>query len=282
MHGRLFPRPDTFHAATTPTRRHRKPARARPPRSPGPKGADGQQSLTVDAPGTGDCEARIEPWGQPVLALSSGAYIAAGVYLVWWARGRADVHRGELWLFAAGLAAAGLGSMDYHGPAVGPEPLLHDGGLAIALAVAFGIDLRRLGAGRRTLWGLGIGTGILLALIAAQPTWSPAVAGVAAVGLVAAETAVYRRGLRRFGRPLAVAAGLLAAGAAVFALSRTGGPLCRPDSLLQGHAFWHVATAAALAAWGVSALPDAGRGGAPRGRRSTPEDLSDGAHRLPT
>jgi len=229
----------------------------------------------MDAPGAGDCEARIETWGQPTLALSSAAYVAAGLYLVWWARGRADVNRGEVWLFAAGLAAAGVGSIDYHGPAVGPEPLLHDGGLAIALAIAFGIDLSRLGAGRRALWALGIGTGVLLGIIALQPTWSPALAGVAAVGLVGAEAAVYRRGLRRIGAPIAVAAGLLVSGAVVFALSRTGGPLCRPESLLQGHALWHLATAGALAAWGISALPDPAleHGG-------DPGEASDQANRL--
>ena len=43
----------------------------------------------------------------------------------------------------------------------------------------------------------------------------------------------------------------LLAGTAIAAnvLTRTGAPLCRPDSLLQGHAAWHVLTAAAVAAW---------------------------------
>lgn len=39
----------------------------------------------------------------------------------------------------------------------------------------------------------------------------------------------------------------LAAGALLHATSRTGGPLCRPDSALQGHAGWHVLSALALA-----------------------------------
>ncbi|MGH8978237.1 MAG: hypothetical protein ACRDV7_09205, partial [Acidimicrobiia bacterium] len=43
-----------------------------------------------------------------------------------------------------------------------------------------------------------------------------------------------------------------AAGAFAFAVplqlfGRTGGPLCRPDSVLQAHAAWHVLTAAAVA-----------------------------------
>ena len=39
----------------------------------------------------------------------------------------------------------------------------------------------------------------------------------------------------------------LSAGAAVHAASRTGRVLCRPDSLLQGHALWHVLGAVAVA-----------------------------------
>jgi len=68
---------------------------------------------------------------------------------------------------------------------------------------------------------------------------------------------------------------LLVSGAVVFALSRTGGPLCRPESLLQGHALWHLATAGALAAWGISALPDPAleHGG-------DPGEASDQANRL--
>jgi drug/metabolite transporter (DMT)-like permease len=43
-------------------------------------------------------------------------------------------------------------------------------------------------------------------------------------------------------------AGLFAAGVAVHRASRTGRLLCRPDSVLQGHALWHVLTAAAVVA----------------------------------
>jgi hypothetical protein len=40
-------------------------------------------------------------------------------------------------------------------------------------------------------------------------------------------------------------------GAVVGTLSRTGWPLCNPDSIWQGHGFWHVASAAALAIWAL-------------------------------
>ena len=36
----------------------------------------------------------------------------------------------------------------------------------------------------------------------------------------------------------------LAAGFALWLPSQTGGPLCDPDSLLQGHAAWHLLPAA--------------------------------------
>jgi hypothetical protein len=45
-------------------------------------------------------------------------------------------------------------------------------------------------------------------------------------------------------RPI-LAAAVFGVGLAVWAVSRTGGPLCDPDSLLQGHAAWHVLAAAA-------------------------------------
>jgi hypothetical protein len=54
--------------------------------------------------------------------------------------------------------------------------------------------------------------------------------------------------------PAAAAGGTLALGALINGLSRTGGPLCRPKSLLQGHAAWHVLSAASLSSWARGAL----------------------------
>ncbi len=61
-----------------------------------------------------------------------------------------------------------------------------------------------------------------------------------ATGLLAGRAALARP-------PGAVPAGLICAAGLVHATSRTGGPLCRPDSWLQGHAAWHVLAALALA-----------------------------------
>jgi hypothetical protein len=66
---------------------------------------------------------------------------------------------------------------------------------------------------------------------------------------------------RSFPRPPALAVVALAAAAVVNALSRTDAPLCRPDSLLQGHALWHVLTAVGAALW-LARWPAAGAGAA--------------------
>ena len=47
---------------------------------------------------------------------------------------------------------------------------------------------------------------------------------------------------------------LLLAGTALNVLGRTGGALCEPNSVLQGHAVWHVLTAGALGLYGALAF----------------------------
>jgi hypothetical protein len=214
-----------------------------------------------DIPGSGDCEARIAQWGQPVLLSTSASYLVAAGFVLWWSRRHTaatePIPAVQIWAFAVGLVLAGLGSMDYHGPAVGPEPLLHDAGLAVALVAALAIDLRQLDVRRAWRgWGLIGLTAAAIAVIAVIPDISPLLAAVAGAGLVIAELVVYRRGIRTPSPALFAGAAVLAIGAAAFALSRTGGPLCDPRSWFQGHGVWHVMTAIALSLWTVTALPN--------------------------
>ena len=74
---------------------------------------------------------------------------------------------------------------------------------------------------------------------------------------VAALAVAWRR--RSFPRPPTAAVVALAVAAVANVLSRTGAPLCRPDSLLQGHAVWHVLTAVGAALW-LARWPPAGGG----------------------
>ncbi len=78
---------------------------------------------------------------------------------------------------------------------------------------------------------------------------------------------------RSFPRPPALAIVALALGAVANVLGRTGAPLCRPDSLLQGHALWHVLTAVGAALW-LACWPGPGRGAV---RRDTAVQVNEGA-----
>lgn len=71
--------------------------------------------------------------------------------------------------------------------------------------------------------------------------------GSIAVLLVAVAVAMWRRGLPP--RPPAAAVAALVVAIAVNLLTRTGAPLCRPSSVLQGHGAWHVLTAVGAALW---------------------------------
>jgi hypothetical protein len=161
--------------------------------------------------GAGDCERLHDGLvAQPVNTASALAYLAVGVWLVGGALPPgAAPHRRRL-VFGLAVAAAGVGSVDYHGPGSPAARLLHDGGLyAVVGFVAWHEVARRVGRDR----------------------------------LTPGRRAAYRTALAA-----------TAAGAACWWLGRTGGPLCDPDSLVQGHAAWHLLTAAALACWAAAAL----------------------------
>lgn len=80
-----------------------------------------------------------------------------------------------------------------------------------------------------------------------MPAGAEAVHDGSIVAFAAAMLVAWRRG--SLARP-PVAAAIMAAGAvALNVLTRTDAPLCRPGSLLQGHAGWHILTAAAAALW---------------------------------
>jgi hypothetical protein len=124
---------------------------------------------------------------QPVNALSSLAYVAAGLW-VW----RHDRPQG------IALMAVGAGSVAYHGAGGGASRWLHDSTIVVVAA---------------------------LAAFAAPRVWGEArVRPRLALGAV----------------------GAFALALPFQAFGRAGGPLCRPDSVLQAHAAWHVLTATAL------------------------------------
>jgi hypothetical protein len=131
---------------------------------------------------------------QPVNALSSVAYVAAGMW-VW----RHDRIQG------AALVAVGVGSIAYHGFGGSVAHWLHDSTIVVVAIVAATAAPR--------IWRRA----------RARPVLATCAVGAFALAL-----------------PLQV-------------FGRTGGPWCRPDSVLQAHAGWHVLTATALACAFVAA-----------------------------
>jgi hypothetical protein len=202
----------------------------------------------------GDCERlRDGLLGQPVNAASSLAYLVVAAWLLGRGVGGGPGRREPATVaFGVAVAWTGAGSLDFHGPATPAARFLHDAGLVSVVLFVAAADLARL-AGRPerapAVWaGATAAASGLLGLV---PAAGGAVTGLAGVAAAAGEVAVGRRGLRPAGRRAVYRAGLaaLAGGAAGWALGRSGGPLCDPDGVLQPHALWHLATAAALAAW---------------------------------
>jgi hypothetical protein len=92
--------------------------------------------------GAGDCERLHDGLiAQPVNTASALAYVAVGA----WLAGRRQP------VFGLAVAAAGIGSVDYHGLGSPAARLLHDGGLyAVAGYVAWTEVARRVGRSRLT------------------------------------------------------------------------------------------------------------------------------------
>jgi hypothetical protein len=202
--------------------------------------------------GESDCEEiRTGLIAQPVNAVSSLAYVAGGGWVA--ARGVQSGQPAAV-AFGALLGAVGAGSMLYHGPCPPGAQQAHDASLAAALGFVVLHNAAAVAGRDRPVPG-GVQLGAVAA--AAMPVlprgrFTNLVVAVLGAAAIATE-AVSLRG-HHPAPPAAAAAGTLALGTLLNVLSRTGGPLCRPKSLLQGHAAWHVLSAAALTSWARGAL----------------------------
>ena len=206
--------------------------------------------------GESDCECVHDGWlAQPVNALSSLAYTAAGIALAIRARrrqrraGPGDNDGTPDWLgvYAVVTAANGVGGLAYHGPGGPVSRWLHDAALLATEAVVITVE-----AAEATGTEIDRRHVTVAAAAGAALATNPAVSGPAqgALGHTAAAADV-TAGVRGEGHPRrAPLAAIWITAAAVNATTRTGAPLCRPGSALQGHAVWHGLTALALWWWG--------------------------------
>lgn len=226
---------------------------------------------------------------QPTNALSSLVFLAAGAWILARAR-RSPGRRTELGVFAAAVAANAAGGLLFHGVELPFARFVHDLAILGVLLFIGAFGLARL-RGHPVSWtvraylaALSAG-GLVLALLPGSADALFAVAGLAAGGLEAAEyrhelPAIRRDGLdaRRFARLAVLAA--LALAVAAFAVGRSGAPLCRPGSIFQWHAVWHVLTAAAMALYAFGAIePHPGRRQPGGGRRRRPRSGSQASAR---
>jgi hypothetical protein len=209
--------------------------------------------------GDTDCEAfRGGLLSQPVNSLSSLAFLAVAVAVVRWALLQPAGRRLLPIVFAATVAANGVGGLLFHGPAWPGSAWVHDVAIVAPLLfiVLFDVsslrplsDVQFLGAG-----------GVVLALIgmilAGVPQAANAVSAVFAALALGTElvSAGPRYAFRRSRQAYAILIAALVIGAAANVLGRTGGPLCAEESPAQGHALWHVGIAVALGAWAVAAF----------------------------
>lgn len=198
---------------------------------------------------TADCEAIGNGLLlQPVNALSSLVFVAVGTLVI--ALGtREAANLAVRTSFAGALALVGLGSFAFHGPGGSVAGWAHDVSLSILFLLVLAVEIgahRHWTTGRVAVFWIAPA-----ALFAGVAAFAPESLDVLnAVLVVPAIGAVIFRLLRNRHwaneRSAVAGLGLLLLGAAVMLLSRTGGPLCVPDSLVQGHAVWHVLAAAGV------------------------------------
>jgi len=208
-----------------------------------------------------DCE-RFLPGllGQPTNTLSSLAFLLAASWIVVVALRGERSARSLTIVFALAVAANGVGSFALHGPNPAWAQWAHD---AAIMSVLLFIGLRALGhvRGWRPASEMVVYTAALIAVsvgLALIHGASDPFAGTLAAGAVVGEIATVSGHARERGGRDGLARGIglaaIALGGVAFFLGRTGSPLCRPESLFQWHALWHVLAAVALAAYASVAL----------------------------
>ena len=206
-----------------------------------------------------DCEHVVSGFlGQPANALSSLAFLVSAAWIVILAVRRERAARTGLLVLALAVFANAAGSFVRHGPDPAWAEWAHD--VAI-MAVLLFVAIHALG--RRQAWSPRVEVGAYATCLAAVGLGlatihgaSDPFAGTLAAGAVVGEVATVtgeRRHPPSAGRSGAVPRGVglaaIALGGIAFLLGRSGSPLCRPESVFQWHAVWHVLVAVALVAY---------------------------------
>jgi len=211
--------------------------------------------------GETDCETiRDGALAQPVNAISSLVFSLVGLGLLLWANSAQAWERRFRSVVGVLFVLTGIGSFLYHGPQTAGSLFAHDVTFLAVLAVVAGTHIAlALRWSEPASW---LATGTLIALyviiLIVWPTATNILAASAVVLVVAGDIPLHRVG-GLDGRWYGAALVLMALAVVFFGLSRSGGPICSPDSLLQGHGMWHVLGACALGAYVVGTAPTRAR-----------------------
>lgn len=206
------------------------------------------------AAGLSDCEQFDTAWLlQPVNAVSSLGFSLVGLLILRWAIRVQGQERIARVVFGTALIATGIGSFMFHGFDTAVAQFLHDVTFLalIVLLVTMNVSPVR-GWRSATGWmvaALGVVTVSLVLLIA--PDRTNIITIVATIALIGSDVLMeHRGGIARRWWIASLAA--MSVAIAAFVLGRTGAPLCDPDSIFQGHALWHLLSAAAIAMYFVA------------------------------
>ena len=218
-----------------------------------------------------DCELLVDGFlAQPVNSLSSLAFVLVGVWVAVLVRYHSGAQQRLALAVGGGLALVGIGSVAFHGPGGPTADWIHDGSITALLVLIIALELaNRSGwSGRQMMTGWLV---VAAALMVVEGIWPDVGDGLnaplalfAVVGVIGPRSGFHRSQPRRTperpGNGVATGLAMLAVGAIIMLLSRTDGPLCAPDSLVQGHAIWHLLAATGLGTYAVSAIRAADRG----------------------
>jgi hypothetical protein len=204
-----------------------------------------------------DCETVGDGWlAQPINAWSSLAFTTVGIGVALSAGATSNRERTDRVVFGTVLIATGLGSFLYHGPRPATARFLHD--LTLLGALWYLVVANLTGAlgtpgGTRALLAAG-GIATIAAVLLIDTDSTILLTAALAVCLLASDVVMWRHAPPR---PVwyAVAIGAFAVAVGLLLAGRTGSPLCDPDGLRQGHAGWHVLSAAALGAYFIATTP---------------------------
>jgi hypothetical protein len=194
------------------------------------------------------CEALRPGWiRQPVNTWSCLGFVAVGLILA----GRARSRRGAL--LALLISLIGPASMALHASMTAFGGVIDVSSMFLFIGFAAALNAARLSPWFDKNFGVLCGAAgvVMVALAAWGSAFGPILFALLITVFLLGEVLVAAKGLgpARDRRRLAAAAGLFAAGMFVwFPSVRTDGPLCVPDSPLQGHAAWHLLCALAAGA----------------------------------